>query len=167
VPVRCAQADDRELAELENQAVLEKEAAEQAEAELARAQSRSRQKRAEIEAAKAQLRSLAEALEPSDQRREVFEQFMQSGQLREHAASELQVHSGMLRESQVKLDAARQHLEDLPAEAGESTVGPTVRIDTHCPPTCLPGLLCCLPASFALLPVGLPGTSACLLARVA
>ena len=37
------------------------------------------------------------------ERREVFEQFMQARQVREHAASELKMHSDALQESQVKL----------------------------------------------------------------
>ena len=114
--------DERELAELEVQVAMEREKAEQAEADLAEAQSRSRQKRAEIEDATEQLRSLAEALDQSDPRRERFEQFMAARERRQHATSELQAHSGLLHDAQAKLEAARQHLEDRPAETEESMV---------------------------------------------
>ena len=122
-----AQADDRMLAELQAQADEEQAAAEHAEAELARSKLRSRQKREEIEEAKAQLRRLAEELDPSDERREAFEQYMAAREGREHATLELHAHSAVLEEKQAKLEAARQRPKDGSAEPEESPVGQNTR----------------------------------------
>jgi hypothetical protein len=112
----------------------EKAAAEQAEAQLAQAKTRSQQKRAEISAAKAKLREMAEALDPNDERRAAFDQYMAARELREHATAEVLAHSDSLEEKRAKLDAAREHLADVSVEAEVAISPAPLLVSAPCPP---------------------------------